>query len=225
MNKLSFVFAIVIPLSKRIWPIYVTSFGNLENMFLKLKILVDLFITSNQLCITLIIYKSSHSNYCRLINNMNVEKGVKKLEDVVEEYIDKTKEIIRKEVSLFSCPGENNGGVLLKAELTLRKKKDYGSLGDENLSLIIKTIPPTEYFQILFNTQVSVKVEIAFYEVIVPTFSDFQRRLCGKTNDLFPKYYGGRISLDKSSDRVDNDSVIILQNLQKEGIFCCTLLN
>lgn len=156
---------------------------------------------------------------------MNVENGIKKLEDVVDEYIDKTTEIIRKEVSLFSCPGENNGGVLLKADLTLRKKKDYGSFGDENLSLIIKTIPPTEYFQILFNTQVSVKVEIAFYEVIVPTFSDFQRRLCGKTNDLFPKYYGGRISLDKSSDRVDNDSVIVLQNLQKEGIFFCILLN
>lgn len=211
--------------SKALWPIDITSFRNLENKFLKLKILAVLFIISNQLQITLIISKSPHFNCCRLVNNMKLEKEIKKLEDVVEEYIDKTKEIIRKEVSLFSCPGENNGGVLLKANLTLRKKKDDGSLDEEDLSLIIKTIPPTEYFQILFNTQVSVKVEIAFYEVIVPIFSDFQRRLCGKTNDLFPKYYGGRLSLDKNSDRVDHDSVIVLQNLQKEGIFFCTLVN
>lgn len=42
---------------------------------------------------------------------MNAENHIKQLEDVVEEYLDKTKENIRKEVSLFSSAGENYGGV------------------------------------------------------------------------------------------------------------------
>lgn len=142
---------------------------------------------------------------------------IKKLEDVVNEYLDDRKAIIGKKISQFSAPGENYGGILMKADLTLRKKYDNELYEDEELSLVIKTIPPTEYFQILFNTQVSVKVEIAFYEVIVPTLTAFQRKYGNDSNDLYPKFYGGRISLDENSDRVDRDSIIVLENLKIEG--------
>lgn len=150
---------------------------------------------------------------------MNGGYELKKLEDVVSQYICRKKKIEAKKISLFSAPGENYGGILLKADLTLRNDRENGLPEYEDLSLIIKTIPPTEYFQILFNTQVSVKAEIAFYEVIVPTFNDFQTKHGIKTNDLFPEFYGGRISLDENSDKVDRDSIIALQNLQIEGNF------
>lgn len=150
---------------------------------------------------------------------MSCDYKLKKLEDVVNHYIDEKKEIVGKHISLFSAPGENYGGILLKADLKLKKKPENGLPETEELSLIIKTIPPTEYFQTLFNTQVSVKVEIAFYEVIVPTIRDFQKKYNIKTTDLFPKFYGGRISLDEKSERVDRDSIIALQNLKIEGNF------
>lgn len=143
--------------------------------------------------------------------------GLKKLQNLVEPYLDKGTEIVGKQISQFSEPGENYGGILYKANLTLNRKSENGLPETEEISFIIKTIPQTEYFQILFNTQVSVKVEIAFYEVIVPTLEKFQEKYGVKSNDLFPKFYGGRLSLDETSDKVDRDSVIVLQNLQIKG--------
>lgn len=140
-----------------------------------------------------------------------------KLEDVVNNYIDKKKKIVKKHVVQFSTEGENYGGILLKVDLVLAKDNIDRLAEREELSLIIKTIPPTEYFQILFNSQVSVKVEIFFYEVIIPTLVAFQKQYGAKKSDLFPKFYGGRLSLDKMSEKVDRDSIIVLENLQVEG--------
>lgn len=143
---------------------------------------------------------------------------IPQLESVIQNYIDDKNVIVEKKISSFSAPGENYGGILLKADLILDKKDRNGIRKEEKLSLVIKTIPPTEYFQILFNTQVSVKVEIAFYDTIVPCLNMFLIKYGDDINNLFPKFYGGRLNLDDSSDRVDQHSIIVLENLKTEGI-------
>lgn len=148
---------------------------------------------------------------------------LKQLEDVVQNYIDEKSEIIGKKISPFSSPGENYGGILLRADLSL-KRTDEDQKQETILNLVIKTIPPTEYFQILFNTQVSVKAEIAFYEIVVPNLNNFLRKYGENITSLFPKYYGGRINLDGSSDIVDRYSIIALENLKIPGIYVFSIV-
>lgn len=148
-----------------------------------------------------------------------MNSDLQQFEELVQNYIDDKNVIVEKRISSFSSPGENYGGILLKADVTLMRKDENDTQKKEKLSLVIKTIPPTEYFQILFNTQVSVKVEIAFYETIVPCLNEFLLKYGDDINDLFPKFYGGRINLDGTSDRVDQHSIIVLENLKTQGIY------
>lgn len=138
---------------------------------------------------------------------------IEKLEDLVTQYIDKDKKIKKSEIKRLTAPGENFGSLMLKVDLLLQD--NHGET--EPLSIVAKLIPDTEFFQKIFNVQVTFKLEAAFYDIIVPTLQQFQRDQ-GIQNVItfFPKFYGSRKNLN-GGDNVDGNAVLLLENLTVSG--------
>lgn len=146
---------------------------------------------------------------------MNLDSvKIEKLEDLVGKYIEKTQKVIDSKISRLTAPGENFGSTILKIDLTLQND---GNKETKELSVVAKLIPELEFFQELFNAQVTFKLEAAFYDIIIPTLQNFQREQgIEKVIDFFPKFYGARMNLN-GSDKVDGDAVILLENLKVTG--------
>ncbi|XP_018562287.1 uncharacterized protein LOC108904285 [Anoplophora glabripennis] len=144
---------------------------------------------------------------------MTADKIVK-LDQLLNGYIGDSKSIIDTKISRLIGPGENYGSLLLKVDITLENKKDNSR---EELHTVAKLIPEDESLQKKFNIQVTCKMEISFYDTIVPTLQRFQREKgVQQVMDLFPKMYGARINLN-GSDTVDQDAVLLLENLIETG--------
>jgi hypothetical protein len=72
----------------------------------------------------------------------------------------------------------------------------------------------------MFNIQETFKSEIAWYTTVIPTLKQFQKdHGVEKEIDFFQKFYGARISLDPTSDKVDLDGVMLTQNLKYLGYY------
>lgn len=143
----------------------------------------------------------------------NENPKLEKLEHLISPYIGKDKQIINTKIANITAPGENNGSTILKVDLII----ENGNKHQERLHLFAKLIPPSEYFQNLFNCQVTFKLEAAFYEVIVPTMQSFQREKgFTKVMDFFPQFYGARSNLN-DSEIVDVNGAILLENLKVSG--------
>ncbi|KAG5866042.1 hypothetical protein JTB14_016833 [Gonioctena quinquepunctata] len=140
---------------------------------------------------------------------------IKNLDGLLEKYIGSNKKIVDVVETSLVAPGENYGSYLMRLDLTL-KNEDNNE--EEELHLVAKLIPDNQMAQDIFNIQITVKKEIYFYEVMVPTLQQFQREN-GVQNviDCFPKFYGGRLNLHGNDEKVDSDSVILLENLYTAG--------
>ncbi|KAJ3658379.1 hypothetical protein Zmor_010119 [Zophobas morio] len=105
----------------------------------------------------------------------------------------------------LTAPGENYGSLMLNAQI---------SLESDELNVVIKMVPPSEFLRELFNIQVTFRNEVAFYKNIVPLLQNFQREH-GVENviDFFPEYYGSRLNLI-GDEKVDLDAALVLENLK-----------
>lgn len=140
---------------------------------------------------------------------------IDKLEELLSQYINKTKKIIDRKITPLTAPGENFGSTIVKLDLVVENENKTR----EDLNIVAKLIPKLEFFREVFNVAVTFKLETAFYDIIVPTLQNFQREQ-GMTEiiDFFPKFYGARINLD-GSDKVDDNAIILLENLKVQGKF------
>lgn len=138
---------------------------------------------------------------------------IEKLEELLSQYVDKDKKIIETKLTRLTAPGENFGSTILKVDLIL--KNNHGEF--EPLSVVAKLLPESEFFQTVFNVQVTFKMESAFYEVIVPTLQEFEREQ-GVNNviDFFPRFYGSRCNLN-GTEEIDGNAVLLLENLKITG--------
>lgn len=138
-------------------------------------------------------------------------KALDKIVEVLDCY--ESYKLIEQKISRLTSAGENYGSLMLAIEIVLENRKN----GDEKiLKTVAKLIPPTDFMQKIFNTQVTFKNEIAFYEIIVPTLQNFRRKLGLEELNIFAHSYGGRINLN-GSDVVDENAILILENLKVDG--------
>lgn len=138
---------------------------------------------------------------------------IKKLDELIHKFIDEDRKISKSKIKRLTAPGENFGSIMLKVDLVLKDNRGE----TEELSIVAKMLPTSEFFQQVFNVQVSFKLEVAFYEVVVPTLQDFQREQGVKeVIDFFPKFYGARNNLN-GTGKVDEDAVLLLENLKNSG--------
>ncbi|KAJ8918598.1 hypothetical protein NQ315_013103 [Exocentrus adspersus] len=136
------------------------------------------------------------------------------LGQLLKNYTGGSKKIVDTKVSRLTALGENYGSTLLKVDISLKNDNDDS---EEELHVVAKCIPEDEVLKEVFNIQVSCKVEIAFYDTIVPTLQQFQRdKGVEEVVDFFPRMYASRINLN-GGELVDENAVLLLENLKGAG--------
>ncbi|KAG5866041.1 hypothetical protein JTB14_016832 [Gonioctena quinquepunctata] len=141
------------------------------------------------------------------------KSSIKNLEELLKEYIGSKTIVDVKETPLVEL-GENYRSYLSRLDLTLKNQENT----EEQLHLVAKLVPKSGPFYDIAAIQFSVQTEIYFYEVIVSALQQFQRdHGVADVIDCFPKYYGSRMNLHGKNGEVDDDSVILLENLDTSG--------
>uniref|UniRef100_A0A6P7FGC0 Uncharacterized protein LOC114330006 n=2 Tax=Diabrotica virgifera virgifera TaxID=50390 RepID=A0A6P7FGC0_DIAVI len=139
---------------------------------------------------------------------------IEKLDDLISDHIGKDKKVIGSKITRLTAPGENFGSEMLKVDIRLKSAEGK----EEDLHVVAKLIPENEFARAIFNVDVSFNVEKGFYNVIVPTLQDFQRKQgITKVIDCFPRLYGARNNLGNNGGKVDDNAALVLENLKIQG--------
>lgn len=122
--------------------------------------------------------------------------------------------IIEATVTPLTKPNENYLSIMLKVDVRL--KKDENSI-EENLNLVAKCVKSSnDFVKHVFRT--AFMNEILFYKETVPALQDFQReRGIEQVLDVFPKFYGGQMNKNNTTNYIDEDAIILLENLKTDG--------
>ncbi|KAG5869586.1 hypothetical protein JTB14_008179 [Gonioctena quinquepunctata] len=140
---------------------------------------------------------------------------VKKLPELIENYLGSEKSYSGSKISRLTGPGENYGSVMLKVDIQVVDKK---SGREETLHAVAKILPEVKELRELFQVDETVVLEMNFYQEVVPTLQHFQRSL-GVTDviNCFCECIAVRKTLQENCDIIDDDSVILLENLVAAG--------
>jgi hypothetical protein len=118
-------------------------------------------------------------------------------------------------------PGENYGSTMLQLEVTIHQGKD--EISSQNLSLVAKLVPPSEFLQKIFDSPKTFCKEITCYTSLKVEYEKLQTEMCiprDKFLDIFAKCYGARTTLSEEiGDKADENAAIILENL-KTSNYC-----
>jgi hypothetical protein len=112
----------------------------------------------------------------------------------------------------FLKAGDNYGSTILNVQVKIKRTHNAE---EENLYLIAKMLPPTDFQRLIFETSFSFKKEIFIYESLIPTY----RSVYNGVFDVTPKFCGSRLSIKADVDEVDEDAVILMENL-KAAKYC-----
>ncbi|XP_030767132.1 uncharacterized protein LOC115890909 [Sitophilus oryzae] len=133
-----------------------------------------------------------------------IDYSIKNLDKVV-----KLDGIIKNaEYTRLTAPGENFLSLVLRVDIDVErdgKKK--------TVSTVAKRVPlGSNNFALHMNIQ-SMKNEIKFYSDLIPILTKFASENGVDASELFPKYYGSRLSLDSINGDADREALIVLENL------------
>jgi len=115
-------------------------------------------------------------------------------------------------------PGENYGSTILSVHAVIKRDDEAE---EEDLHLVAKMPPPTEFQRQIFCSPYTFRKEIFMYENIVPHYRKLEREFGLKEDELFdilPKYYQSRLSLSPDVD-FDDNAVILMENLKMRGYY------
>lgn len=115
-------------------------------------------------------------------------------------------------------PGENYGSTILKVHAVIKRDEDAE---EEDLHLVAKMPPPTEYQRRMFDSPYTFRKEIFMYEHILPHYQELEREAGLKEDEIFdvlPKYYKSRFSLSPDVE-FDDNAVILMENLKARGYY------
>lgn len=118
-------------------------------------------------------------------------------------------------------PGENYGSTIFGVHAVIRRNDQEAE--EEDLYLVAKMPPPTEFQRKVFDTPNSFRKEIFMYEKIMPHYKQLERDAGLKGDELFdilPRYYQSRLSLTPDVD-FDDNAVILMENLKTRGYYIC----
>lgn len=137
---------------------------------------------------------------------------IQKLDTLLAQSLGNNIQIKHVEWKLMNAPGENYGSDMLAINVILTRSSNNT---EEILNLVAK-LPPTSAFLLdLFNSPVSFKKEIQFYNSLAKEFMKLQIESGMNDPQLVPKFYGGRLGL--KPDKFDGQAVILLENLKCNG--------
>ncbi|XP_032688799.1 uncharacterized protein LOC116852475 [Odontomachus brunneus] len=154
------------------------------------------------------------------MNNDNQLKTIelRELQPLLRLSFDDRLIVVRYTTKSLLPPGENYGSTILSIHAIIKRDNNAD---EEDLHLVAKMSPPTNYQREMFDSPYTFKKEIFMYENIVPYYNQLERKAGLKEDQLFdilPKYYKSRMSLDPEVD-FDDNAVILMENLTVRGYY------
>lgn len=146
---------------------------------------------------------------------MSSPPKIDNLKELLEPYLDGAK-LIDYSTKYLTKPGDNYGSTILALSATIQS--DDEEL--KKLELVAKMPPETAAFFQMFQVPLTCIKENETYLQIVPTLINFQKEAQIPESDLidvFPNFYGARISLDPEAKIADMGALLILENLKIKG--------
>lgn len=143
---------------------------------------------------------------------------VQKLDEILAQSLGKDFRVEQLEWKPLTAPGENFGSVMLA--ITVALSRTTGK--KETMNLVAKLPPTTPYLLELFNSPVTFKKELHFYDSMAKEFAKLQLENGVNEKDLAiltPEYLGGRLGLN-DPEVFDEQAVIVLENLKNSGFDC-----
>ncbi|KAL1513013.1 hypothetical protein ABEB36_002500 [Hypothenemus hampei] len=138
--------------------------------------------------------------------------------DLLRQSIGNDIEVIKEDTTLLTAPGEHYGSVMLALNVKIKRKI---SDKEDDLKLVAKLIPANDMLRIAFDIPVTFKKEVFAYKETIPALMELQKEygITGKElqDNLFPKCYGARLSVDENKNIVDEDAVLLFENLKVQG--------
>lgn len=136
----------------------------------------------------------------------------KNLQALIAPKLDSGKKVTNIENTISELQG--HGSVMIKLKVTVQDENEK----EEHLYLVAKRVPEDDDVRKLFDIQVSFKKEVQFYEKILPALERFQKEEgVADISKLFAKFYGARFNLDGTSDVVDGNGILLLEDLCVRG--------
>lgn len=139
------------------------------------------------------------------------------LESLLKKNLGEQTIVLEQKTRSFLQKGEHFGSTILKVSAKIRKDENAQT---EDLELIAKMIPTTEFQRTMVSPTVTFKKELFAYEQLFPTYKEVQKE-AGLEDvellDILPKHYGCRLSLNSESQEADDDVIILMENLRKCG--------
>lgn len=140
---------------------------------------------------------------------------IHKLDEILTSVLGMEERYVDQDVDQLNAPGENMGSSMLSVKIKLKNRQTQA---ERVLDTVAKLPPPTDFLQSLFNTPVTFKKEIDLYVKIMPSLKEFQvRRGMSTVFDSVPKYLGSRMVFDTNKKRVDQTSILLLENIKTAG--------
>ncbi|XP_018321115.1 uncharacterized protein LOC108734178 [Agrilus planipennis] len=140
---------------------------------------------------------------------------ISKLEDILPEEIRKSNSLLSYTIEPLTSAGDNYGS---EVQLITLQLQDKSTNRIKETKVVAKRAPESEFIKKLFNTPVTFRKEVKFYQEVLPALRRFQNE--NGVDDLLtfvPKYYGGRLTLQVHSEEADNDAIFLLENLKVSG--------
>ncbi|KAJ8913441.1 hypothetical protein NQ315_017185 [Exocentrus adspersus] len=125
---------------------------------------------------------------------------IKKIEEIL--LLDKP--LLKHKVGKLASPVENGNSFLLNVDLRLKNDKNF----EEKLEVVAKLASRN------INEAGKAKRfqnEITFYNSVVPLMQEFRKLQGVEAVGFFPKYYGGRLTLNSRNREADQDGFINLE--------------
>ena len=129
--------------------------------------------------------------------------------------------LIDSEISRLVSIEESYGSVVLKLDA---KIQGINGKKIENLNLVAKVLNDSSD-RPYFDWPKVLKKEVFVYAKLMPVYQELERQAGIKdVIDILPKYVGHRYSLDECSQEIDENSVILIENLNPRNFYTCDRL-
>ncbi|XP_058804533.1 uncharacterized protein LOC131671812 [Phymastichus coffea] len=159
------------------------------------------------------------SNNCTMPKK-DTELVLRDLQTLLRETIGNEVIVVKYDTINLLPKGENYSSTMLKVNSVIKRTEDSP---EENLALVAKMIPVTEFQQSHINCTTSFNKEMYVYKILMPAFRELEKEVGVKDEDLIditPKYYGGRLSMNREKlDVADIDAVMLMENLKEHGYY------
>lgn len=147
---------------------------------------------------------------------MSLPPQIDNLKELLEPYLDGAK-LIDYTTKYLTKPGDNYGSTILALSANIQNISDDQPT---KLELVAKMPPETADFFHMFQVQLTCIKENETYLQIASTLINLQKEANVPESDLinvFPDFFGARISLDPKAKIADMGALLILENLKMKG--------